>query len=155
MVQIYGCSSLSQMYRNERQCCCIDGVTSLLWLIVVNNLKNSDYMKTWGFYGLNYGSYSASIYVCTSWSLTHLSWNYFFITNNVCLHKELHNLKAVIFLQRDNWVITSFFLKEGEKLLLKGRLKGRRVVSAVGWAFSILLFSISSCLIPSVSGDLH
>lgn len=155
MVHTYGCSSSCQMYRNERQCCCINGVTSLLWLTVVNNLKNSEYTKTWGFYGLNYGSCSASIYVCTSLSLTHLSWNYCFITNNVCLHKELHNLKAIIFLQTDNWVIIIFFSKEGEKLPLKGRLKGRRVVSAVDWAFSILLFSTSCCFIPSLSGDLH
>lgn len=74
-----------------------------------------------------------------------------FITNSGCLHKELHNLKAVIVLQIDNWVITSFFSKEGEKLtsliLLKGRLKGKKVISAVGWAFSAFLFSTSCCLI--------
>lgn len=148
MVQTYGCSSLCQMYRNERQCSCIEGVTSLLWLIVSIISK---IVITWvpeDFMG---------------WTMAVALLQFMFVpaytfilkllfTNSICLRKELHNLKAVIFLQTDNWVITSFFSKEGENLtsliLLKGRLKGKKVISAVGWAFSILLFSTSCCWYP-------
>lgn len=160
MVQTHGCSSLSQMYRNERQSCCINRVTSLLWLIVVNSLKNSDSVNTWGFYGLNYGNCSAWIYVCTCWNLKHLPWNYFLLQTVGYLLKELHNLKAVIFLQIDNWVITSFFFKRRGKLTSLILLKEKKVISAVCWVFSILMFSSSCCLTgdlhwTALSGDLH
>lgn len=58
IVQTCGCSSLKVRYigMGGGGCWCIDGVTSLLLSIVVNNLNIGDWINIWGFCGLNYGN---------------------------------------------------------------------------------------------------